>query len=169
MQQNQNGRTEDHAREVTVKRFDMKLVVPHAGEMQAVDIRLMRLAEFLGVRCEPLRLTKVVQERAENIERAALDQNSCLVINPKVLREWVAGDVLPAELVSALVLSFPYVLVHALTLDTFAANLVAVVSGGKLQSVQPITDVGKLYEISSRLQGYLRTFFGALVRPYQSR
>ena len=143
----------------------MKLVVPHTGEMQAVDIRLIRLAEFLGVRCEPLRLTKGVQKLPENTERAALDQNSCLVINPKVLREWIDGDGLPAELVSSLVLSFPYVLVHALTPDTFTATLVAAASGGKLQSVQPITDVGQLYEISSNSKDICGPFSGLSFGP----
>ena len=143
----------------------MKLVVPHTGEMQAVDVRLIHLAEFLGVRCEPLRLTTGVQKRAENIGRAALDQTSCLVINPKVLREWVAGDVHPAELISSFVLGFPHVLVHALTLDTFTETLVAAVSGGKLQSVQPITDAGQLYEISSNSKDICGPFSGLSFGP----
>ena len=64
----------------------MKLVVPHTGEVQAADARLIRLAEFLGVRCEPLRLAKQVQQRAEHIERAVPDENCCLVINRKSCR-----------------------------------------------------------------------------------
>jgi len=94
----------------------MKLVVPHTGEVKAADARLIRLAEFLGVRCEPLRLAKEVQQSAEYIEKAVPDQNSCLVINPQVMREWVGGDALSAELVSSLVVRFPHVLMHALSL-----------------------------------------------------
>src|SRR5271154_189567 len=127
----------------------MKLIVPHTGEMQAADARLLRLAEFLGARCEPLRLAKEVQQRVGYLERAVPDQNSCLVINPQVMREWTGGDVLSTELVSSLLLRFPYIFMHALTLDPFVGGLVAAVSGGKLQSVLPIVDAGQPYEISS--------------------
>jgi hypothetical protein len=143
----------------------MKLVVPHTGEVEAADARLIRLAEFLGVRCEPLRLAKQVQQRAEYIERAVPDQNSCLVINPKVMREWVGGDVLPAELVSSLVLRFPYVFVHALTLDPFVAGMVATLSCGKLESVQPIADAGQRYEISSNARDICGPFSGLSFGP----
>lgn len=143
----------------------MKLVVPHTGEVQAADARLIRLAEFLGVRCEPLRLANEVQPCAEYVERAIPDQNSCLVINPRVMREWVGGDVLPAELVSSLVLRFPHVFMHALTLDPFVAGMVATVSGGKLQSVQPIADAGQPYEISSNSKDICGPFSGLSFGP----
>jgi len=143
----------------------MKLVVPHTGELQAVDARLIGLAEFLGVRCEPLRLAKEVQQYAEYIEKAVPDQNSCLVINPQVMREWVGGDALPADLVSSLVARFPYLLMHALTLDPFVAGMVAAVSGGKLQSVQPIADVGQPYEISSNSKDICGPFAGLSFGP----
>jgi hypothetical protein len=142
----------------------MKLVVPHTGEVHAADARLIRLAEFLGVRCEPLLLAKEAQQRAECIERVVSDQNSCLVINPQVMREWV-GDVLPAERASSLVLRFPHVLVHALTLDPFVTSTVAAVSGGKLQSVQPIADIGQPYEISSNSKDICGPFSGLSFGP----
>src|SRR5579864_3528782 len=111
----------------------MKLIVPHTGEVLAKDARLMRLAEFLGVRCEPLHLTKEVQQRADYIEKAIPIENSCLVINPQVMREWMGGDV-PSELISSFVLRFSHVLMHALTLDPFVGDMVSSLSGGKLQS-----------------------------------
>ena len=147
------------------KRFVMKLVVPHTGEVQAADARLIRLAEFLGVRCEPLRLAKQVQQRAEHIERAVPDENCCLVINPKVMQDWVGGDVLSAELFSSLVLRFPHVFVHCLTLDPFVAGMVDTVSGGKLRSVQPIADAGQLYEISSNSKDICGPFSGLSFGP----
>src|SRR5580700_5073871 len=127
----------------------MKLIVPHTGEVRAADARLIRLADFLGVRCETLRLAKEVQQRAEYIERVIPDRNSCLVINPQVMREWVGGNVVPTEQFSSLVLRFPHILVHALTLDPFVTSMVATVSGGKFQSVQPIADTAQPYEINS--------------------
>ena len=143
----------------------MKLVVPHTGEVQAADARLIRLAELLGVRCEPLRLAKEVQQCADYIGKAVPDQNSCLVINPQVMREWVGGDALSAEVVSSLVVRFSHVLMHALTLDPFVAGMVAAVSGGKLQSVQPIADMGQPYEISSNSKDICGPFAGLLFGP----
>jgi hypothetical protein len=143
----------------------MKLVVPHTGELHAADSHLIRLAEFLGVRCEPLRLAKHVQQRAEYIEKAVPDQNSCLVINPQVMREWIGGDVLPPELVTSLVLRFPYIFMHALTLDPFVAGMIAAVSNGKLLSVQPIADAGRPYEISSNSKNICGPFSGLSFGP----
>jgi hypothetical protein len=143
----------------------MKLVVPHTGEVQAADARLIRLAEFLGVHCEPLRLPKQVQQCAECIERAVPDRNSCLVINPQVMREWVGGDVLPTELVSSIMLRFSHVFMHALTLDPFVAGMVATVSGGKLRSVQPIANAGQPYEISSNSKDICGPFSGLSFGP----
>jgi len=141
----------------------MKLFVPHTGEVQAADARLIRLAEFLGVRCEPLRLAREVQQCAEYIDRAVPDKNSCLVINPQVMREWV-GDVLPPELVTSL-LRFPYLIMHALTLDRFVAGMVATVSCGKLQSVEPIADTGQPYEIRSNSKDICGSFSGLSFGP----
>jgi len=142
----------------------MKLIVPHTGEVLAKDARLMRLAEFLGVRCEPLHLAKEVRQCAEYIEKAVPDENSCLVINPQVIREWIGGDV-PPELISPLILRFPYVFMHALTLDPFVGDMVSTVSGGKLQSVQPITDVGQFYQISSNSKDICGPFSGLSFGP----
>lgn len=143
----------------------MKLVVPHTGEVQATDARLIRLAEFLGVSCEPLRLAKAVQQPAEYIKKAVPDQNSCLVINPRVMREWIGGDALPAELVSSLAARFPYLLMHALTLDPFVAGMVAAVSGGQLQSVRSIEDAGQSYEISANSKDICGPFSGLSFGP----
>ena len=143
----------------------MKLVVPNTGELEAADARLIRLAEFLGVRCEPLRLAKGIQPSAEYIERAVADRNSCLVINPQVMREWAGADVLPADLVSSLVLHFRHVFMHALTLDLFVGSMVAAASRGKLQSVLPIADAGQLYEISSNSKDICGPFSGLSFGP----
>ncbi len=146
-------------------RLPMKLVIPHAGELEAADAGLVRLAEFLGIHCEPLRLDKHVQPRAESIERAVPDRSSCLVINPQVMREWVGGDVLPADLVSCLVTRFPHVLVHALTLDPFVDGMMASLSNGKLPSVQPISDTGQPYEISANSEDLCGSFSGLSFGP----
>jgi hypothetical protein len=143
----------------------MKLIVPHTGEVQAADARLIHLAEFLGVTCEPLYLAKEVSQLAEYIERATPDRNSCLVINPQVIRNWIGGDTLPANSLSSLVLRFPYALMHALSLDPFVGKIVASVSGGKLQSVLPIADATQSYEISSSPKDICGPFSGLSFGP----
>jgi hypothetical protein len=143
----------------------MKLIVPHTGELHAKDARLIRLAEFLGIRCEALRLAKEVQQFAGSIEEAIPDRNACLVINPQVIGEWVGLSVWPAGMISRLVLRFPYVLVHAVTADPFVGSLVAAVSGGALLSVLPIADAGQAYEISSNAKDICGPFAGLSFGP----
>jgi len=143
----------------------MKLIVPHMGELQPADARLVRLAQFLGISCEPIHLDMQVQQRAQHIEKKAPDKNSCLIINPQVLREWVGGDVPPVELLSFIVSQFRYVLVHALTLDSFVAHLVAALSGGRLRSVQPIADTGQPYQMSPDSKDFCGPFSGLSFGP----
>ena len=143
----------------------MKLIVPHTGELHAKDARLIRLAEFLGIHCEPLRLDEEIQQFANSIEAAVPDRNACLVINPQVIREWVGVDVLPADLLSRLVLHFPYLFMHALTPDAFVGNLVAAVSGGALLSVLPIADAGQSYEVSPDAKDICGPFAGLSFGP----
>jgi len=143
----------------------MKLVVPHTGEMRVADSRLSRLAEFLGIRCESLRLDKDVRHPAEYIEKAVSDPHSCLVINPQVMREWLGGDDLPGDLVSCLVSHFPYLLVHAVTLDPSVAGIVASLSGGGLSSVRPVEDAGQPYEITTDSNDVCGPFSGLSFGP----
>src|ERR1700722_6369671 len=143
----------------------MKLIVPYIGELQTADSRLIRLAEFLGIRCEPLRLDKQVQARAEYIERAVPDQNSCLVVNPQVMQEWVGGNVLPADVVSCLVSHFPRLLVHGVTRDNFVDGMMVSLSNGRLRSTQPVADPGQLYEISSNSKDFCGPFSGLSFGP----
>jgi hypothetical protein len=143
----------------------MKLIVPHTGELHAKDARLIRLAEFLGIRCEPLRLAKEVQQFANSIEAAVPDRNTCLVLNPQVMRAWLDGDVFPTELVSSLILRFPRVLMHAVTLDALAGDMVAAFSGGKLQSVLPVVDTRLSYDISRDSKDICGPFSGLSFGP----
>ncbi len=143
----------------------MRLIVPHTGELQAGDARLIRLAEFLGISCEPLLLDKQVQPCAEYVERVTPDQNACLVINPHVIHAWLGGRALSAELASCLVSRFAHVLVHGLTLDPFVADMIATLSNGRLRSVQPIADTGQPYQMSSRSKNFCGPFSGLSFGP----
>ncbi|HTZ95277.1 MAG TPA: hypothetical protein VMB18_02695 [Terriglobales bacterium] len=138
----------------------MKLVIPHTGEMRAVDRRLVSLAEFLGIVCESLRLEEHVRQPAEYIERAVTDEHSCLVINPQLMREWLGRDVLPSDLVRCLVSHFRYLIIHAVTSDSSACGIVASLSRGKLSSVRPVEDVGRPYEIAVNSNDICGAFSG---------
>lgn len=158
MQRDRSGKPEAAARAGPAEeQMSMKLVVPHNGKLEAADARLIRLAEFLGIRCEPLCLEKV-QTRAEYIERAVPERNSCLIVNPQVMREWVGGHVLPADVVSCLVSHFPHLLVHGVTRDAFVDGMMVSLSNGRLRSVQPVADAGQPYEISANSSDFCGPF-----------
>jgi hypothetical protein len=146
------------------ERVCMKLVVPHTGVLKAVDARLIRLAQFLGIICEPLLLDKQVRHHAEYIEKAVPNQACCFVVNPRVIRDWI-GDVLPADLVSCLISRFPHLLVHGLTLDPFVDEIISSLSSGTLQSAQPIADAGIPYEIPSNSKDFCGPFSGLSFGP----
>ena len=143
----------------------MKLVVPHTGDLPAADARLIRLAQFLGIRCESVRLDKPVRQYAEFIANAVPDRNSCLVVNPQVMREWVGGDVFPADLAACFGSRFPHLLVHGLTLGPFVDGMISSLSKGRLRSVKPIADAGRLYEISPNSQDICGHFSGLSFGP----
>jgi hypothetical protein len=145
----------------------MKLIVPHTGELQAADARLIRLAQFLGISCEPLLLDRQVQHHAEYIEKAVPNQACCFVVNPRVIRDWT-GDVLPADLVSCLGSRFPYLLVHGLTTDSFVEDMIAALSSGRLQSAHPVPDTGQPYEIAANSREACGAFSGLSFGPINS-
>ncbi len=137
-------------------------------EVDRTDLRLIGLAEFLGIQCETLPLDRDACHHAEFVEKAVSGRNVCFVINPQVMREWVGGAVLPAELVSCLVSRFPHVLVHALTLDPVVADIVAMLSGGRLRRVEPVMDTGQPYEISANSKDFCGPFSGLSFGPINS-
>jgi hypothetical protein len=148
-------------------RFCMKLVVPHTDGLLAADARLIRLAQFLGISCEPLLLDKQVQHHAEYIEKAVPNQACCFVVNPQVIRDWTGGF-LPGDLVSCLGSRFPYLLVHGLTTDSFAEDMIAALSSGRLQSVNPVPDTAQPYEIAPNTREVCEAFSGLSFGPINS-
>jgi hypothetical protein len=143
----------------------MKLVFPHTGEMRAADARLLRLAQFLGITCESLRLDGLVRQHAEYIEKVIPDRNSCLVVNPQVMREWVGGDSLPDDLASCLAGHFPRLVVHAVALDPSVDGILASLSAGGLSSVRPVADSGQPYQILTDPENFCGPFAGLSFGP----
>jgi hypothetical protein len=142
----------------------MKLVVPHLGTPQATDARLMRLAAFSGLTCAPLFLERRDQHHAEYMDNVFCNEGDCLVVNPRVIKEWTGGQ-FSHELASCLTSRFPRLLVHGLTPDAFCEDLIEALSGGRLQSVQAVADSGQLYEFAPDTKDVCGPFSGISFGP----
>jgi hypothetical protein len=81
------------------------------------------------------------------------------------MREWVGGDVFPADLAACFGSRFPHLLVHGLTLGPFVDGMISSLSKGRLRSVKPIADAGRLYEISPNSQDICGHFSGLSFGP----
>jgi hypothetical protein len=142
----------------------VKLIVPYVDEMQAVDVRLVRLAEFLGIDCEPIPLPKSTGQYAEYLEKVV--QPSCLVVNPRVIEKWIGGNPLPPDLISCLVSRFPYLLCHAPRLnDPFDASVFAALSHGQIRVVEKIDHSAASYEIATDTKDICEAFAGLTFGP----
>jgi hypothetical protein len=146
----------------------VKLIVPFIDKMRDVDARLIRLAEFLGVGCESLPLAKPVKQYGEYLETAVRDSQSCFVVNPSVMKEWIEGDSLPDELVSFLTQRFPHMLVHAIRPESFDTQLAVALSGGRLQGVREVEQAASSYQISSASKDVCESFAGLSFGPVNS-
>jgi len=145
----------------------VKLVVPYIGELRDLDARMVRLAEFLGIPCETLALTNVT-EHAEFLKQTLSDQASCFVVNPRVMKEWVGDNGIPADLIAFLLSHFSHLLVHGLRVEGFDAVMVAALSRGRLQSVHAIDATNPVYEIASDSKDICGTFSGLSFGPVNS-
>lgn len=126
----------------------MKLVVPCLGTLHVADARLVRLAEFLGCRCQILSVERGSLPSIEAIKNHVGEENSCLVINPAVVRE-CCGEIFPSDLASSLTAHFSFLLVHNLSLDSFSATILQALSLGSLRSVHPVETAELSYEVAS--------------------
>lgn len=145
----------------------MKLIVPHVGQLEAADARLIRLAEFLGISCESLLLEKGTRLPAAKIENESSTERGCFVVNPRVIKEWTAG-LLPLDLATCLTSQYPFLLVHGLSSDPFCQDLTRSLSIERLQSVRPIADSAQVYEIASDMREVCGPFSGASFGPVNS-
>lgn len=143
----------------------MRLVVPYLGNLNIADARLVRLAKFLGCHCELLPLEKGVAHSTEFIGKHVRDKNSCFVVNPATIREWLSSESCPPELASYLTSQFSFVLIHNLSLDPFTASIVSTFSEGSLQSVHPVEGSGLSYEIASGDSRVCGPFSGLIFGP----
>src|ERR1035438_6714643 len=141
------------------------LIVPYAGELEQADARLIRLAEFLGIRCEALPLDGQAVHSAEYLEKAMAERRGAFVLNPRTLERWVGANGVPAGLVTYLTSRFSHLLLHSCRPDPFDSKLVALLSQGALQSVQAAGGAGALYEVKKDTEDICGVFSGLAFGP----
>lgn len=143
----------------------MKLVVPYTDPLSPLESRMMRLAEHLGIEHEPLRLARQAAHHAEFLERNLADRRICFLVNPQVVREWIGGDELPAELVSYLLARCQHLVVCGLHLDSISANIVAALSGYRVQLAKVGNVESRNYEIAKDCRDVCGPFAGLSFGP----
>ncbi len=140
-------------------------MIPYVDAVDAVDARLMALAEFLGISCETLSLDRGTRHYGKFVEKAVSDRRACFVLNPRVLQRWTGGTEVSTELVSCLVSHFPCLLVHGLSAGSFDSILIAALSQGRLDTVQAIDGADALYEIEKDAKDVCEAFSGLKFGP----
>ena len=142
----------------------MKLVIPYIDELRGLDARLAGLAGFLGIPCQSIALARVA-EHSEFLETVVPDPCSCLVMNPRVWKEWVGSDGLSAELVAFLLSRFTHLVVHGLRVDSFDSKLVSDLTEGRLKAIEAICGENLNYEIGKESKVVCEAFAGISFGP----
>lgn len=144
----------------------MKLTVPYIGELHNQDTQILRLADFLGIAYETIPLAKTAAR--ELLEELAVARCSCLVLTPRVLKEWLGNESIPADLIDFLLCRFMYIVVHGLSVDDFDSELVVALSRGRLQSVEAIDGEYLSYSIARDSVDVCGAFAGLSFGPVNS-
>jgi hypothetical protein len=108
-------------------------------------------------------LEKPARQYTEYLQKATPDQQSCFVVNPRVMQGWIGGEKLPSELVSFLLARFPHLLVHAPRPVPFDARAIDALSGGRLRAVVEMERTGQSFKVSPDSKDVCETFAGLSV------
>jgi len=138
----------------------MKLIVPFMGQPSPVDLKLIKLAEFLGIGCATLDLGGDA-----GLDHAIQSEGSCLVINPQVMRAWSVATKVPHEIVSMFLTRFPFIFVHGLRPTAFDSNLVSALSGNQLGPVQEVGPGDHSYQVATDTRDVCEAFVGTSFGP----
>ena len=133
----------------------MRLIVPYVGNMEPAVSRIAQLAEFLGIRCESRALSRAVATG----DTGAIHAGDCLCIHPDVVQAWCAYTGRPVADVSPLVEGYSQLLVYGLRAGAFDCALVQALSGGRLQSIEPVKG-GSPYTCSKNARAFCGSFAG---------
>lgn len=125
---------------------------------------MVRLAEFLAIPCQPLALEEA-SKHAEFLNSAVPDDCSCFVVNPEVIKDWIGGDEMPADLVAFLRSRFSHLIVYGLRTDAFHNKVVSALSQGRLSSVESISPDDNEYSIPGDASEFCEAFSGLTFGP----
>jgi hypothetical protein len=145
----------------------MKLNVPYVHELLPVDRRLIRLAEFLGITCEPIQLPAMPERFLEVLQSAIPSGKSCLVINPEVIQECIRNETALSGLSTFLVSNVRTLLVHAARPTRFDAHAISALSDGSLQGVIEMTS-GLPCEVSGESNNICGPFAGLSISHHKA-
>jgi hypothetical protein len=138
----------------------MKLVVPFIGDIRAEDIRLIGLAEFLGIECQPLTMPDKAGEDIDFLKNALPGADDCLVLNPSVIQQWIGEDRHLPQLASFLRERFRHLLIHAVRDESFHSGFVAALTSGQFLGVQSLGKSGVPYKIAPNSSEICEAFAG---------
>ncbi len=137
----------------------MKLILPYLGRPQEADVRLAKIAEFAGIATQAVELTPGSTGPLADVLPA---DTGCLVLNPRVIRQWTGLNPIPPRLMDGLLSRAPFVLVHGVEPGAFDAELVRLISQGALQSVEPAHGP---CQVSPRTENFCEAFSGLSIGP----
>jgi hypothetical protein len=143
----------------------LKLVFLCIGDLQGPDLRLFRIAKFLGAPTQVISAARGTPQLGQCLEKAGLDRASCLVFSPSLLKEWIGTYRVPTELISLILSRFSRVIVHGLRPDPFHSQVVSALSEGCLHSVRRVEDKNARYEFARNSQDICEHFAGMSLGP----
>jgi hypothetical protein len=138
----------------------VKLVVPYLREVRPTDARLICLADFLGISCRQILLTRPSEGVIGTIASVPGEDASCLVINPDVIKEWTDGAAPTPQFLSSLIAPFRTVLVHAVRPDPFHSTLISRITAGCFHAVQQNRDSHAEFAVASDSRDICQAFAG---------
>lgn len=139
----------------------MQLVVPYIVSPDALDQRLMRLAEFAGARCSTLGLPPgTPSPRALS---AAAGDGDVLALNARTFNTWL-GERTPAGLGEELRGSSPRILLYGVWPGAFCDALVSELTGNQIEAVGSAEPAAQ-YSVPPDALGPSAPFAGRTLQP----
>jgi len=135
------------------------LLVPYMGELDEADVRLVELADFLGIAWARIPLPETVGCCPGPLEKAAF-RDWCLVVNPRVLSNWMLGIQPPSEFAPCVISRFSRLLVHGVRPEPFDIALVHAFSGGRIRSIEECDQHPLMFQIPAAARDFCGDFAG---------
>jgi len=134
----------------------MPLIVPLSPYKDATERNLLALAESLGIECVQEPLKQIFASSSGNESAPA---NSCLVLNPQQIKRTLGDSILSHDTAARLCSQFRFLMICNLSLDPYCDQLVKILSGGLLRSVE-MARTNRPYEVPAGDDGVCGPFSG---------